>query len=143
MPRLMAWVASVWRSWCGETWPIPAAWATLATARSTRAMENRRPRSTKSRSDRSESPRVFWRLSGLESRGLVGRALVMIERLELGWWQVAKSTVQTPVIPPVNPLSGCQLHLLERAPRASVADHLGLVEAIHRLRQRVVIRVSP
>ena len=25
MPRLMAWVASVWRSRCGLTWPIPAA----------------------------------------------------------------------------------------------------------------------
>ena len=32
-----------------------------------------------------------------------------------------------PVIPPVNPLSSCQLHLLERAPGASLADHLGPV----------------
>ena len=24
IPRLMAWVASVWRSWWGWTWPIPA-----------------------------------------------------------------------------------------------------------------------
>ena len=78
----------------------------------------------------------------MDSRGVVGRALVMIERLKLGRWHVAKSTVQTPVIPPVDPLSGCQLHLLERAPWTSLADHLGLVEAVDRLRQRVVIRVS-
>src|ERR1700694_1923325 len=66
----------------------------------------------------------------------------MIERLNLGRWHVAKSTVQTPVIPPVDPLSGCKLDLLERAPRASLADQLGLVEAVHRLGQRVVIRIS-
>ena len=29
MPRLMAWVASVWRSWWGETWPTPAALASM------------------------------------------------------------------------------------------------------------------
>ena len=32
MPRLIAWVASVCRSWCGVTRPIPASRATLGTA---------------------------------------------------------------------------------------------------------------
>src|SRR5438067_9393636 len=45
MPRLIACVASVWRSWCGVTWPMPAVAATGATARSTRWPAMRRPRS--------------------------------------------------------------------------------------------------
>src|SRR6266508_4247187 len=32
MPRLIAWVARVWRSWWGVTWPMPAAAATLRSA---------------------------------------------------------------------------------------------------------------
>jgi hypothetical protein len=28
MPRLISWVARVWRSWCGVTCPTPAALAT-------------------------------------------------------------------------------------------------------------------
>ncbi len=38
MPRLLAWVASVCLSLCGLTWPIPAARAALATARSARPL---------------------------------------------------------------------------------------------------------
>ena len=45
MPWLIAWVASVWRSWCGVTLPIPAAWAAFATASPTRCLLIRRPRS--------------------------------------------------------------------------------------------------
>ena len=33
MPRLIAWVARVWRSWWGWTWPIPARLATRPTMR--------------------------------------------------------------------------------------------------------------
>ena len=34
----------------------------------------------------------------MESCGLVGRALVMVERLKLGWWHVGNGAVQTPVV---------------------------------------------
>jgi hypothetical protein len=37
----------------------------------------------------------------------------MIEGLKLGRWRVADGAMETPVIPPVDPLRGCQLHLLE------------------------------
>ena len=33
MPRLMAWVARVWRIWWGWTWPIPAAFAARLSSR--------------------------------------------------------------------------------------------------------------
>src|ERR671935_85221 len=46
MPRLIAWVARVWRSWWAVTWPIPAEDATLASARSTRPAVIGRPRCT-------------------------------------------------------------------------------------------------
>ena len=38
MPRLIAWVASECLSWCGVTWPIPAALAARRTAASTRVL---------------------------------------------------------------------------------------------------------
>ena len=77
----------------------------------------------------------------MESRGVVCRALVMVERLKLGWWQVADGAVQTPVIPPIDPRCSSQLHLLERAPWTSCTDHLSFVEAVDGLRQHVVIAV--
>jgi|SRR5579859_2676531 len=58
-----------------------------------------------------ESPWGFWRLGGVESRGVVDRALVMVERLKLGWWHVANGAVQAPVIPPVDPLGRRELDL--------------------------------
>jgi hypothetical protein len=49
----------------------------------------------------------------LESRRVGGVALVIVERLEFGRWDVADGPVQTPVVPPVDPPRGCQFHLLE------------------------------
>ena len=57
MPRLIAWVASVCRSWCGVTRPIPAASAALATASPTRCLPIRRPRSMNSHGSRSPAGR--------------------------------------------------------------------------------------
>ena len=48
MPRLIAWVARVCRSWWGWTWPIPAAVAAVWTAWSTRVPGIGRPRSVNS-----------------------------------------------------------------------------------------------
>ena len=58
MPRLIAWVASVCRSWCGVTCPIPAALAALATASSTRCLPIRRPRSMNSHGSRRPAGRL-------------------------------------------------------------------------------------
>ena len=55
----------------------------------------------------------------MESRGVVGHVLVMLTGLKLRRPHVAQSTMQTPVIPRVDVLSGCELHLLERAPGSS------------------------
>jgi hypothetical protein len=42
---------------------------------------------------------VSWRLSGLESGGVGGHLLVMIERLKLGRWHVFDGAVETAMIP--------------------------------------------
>jgi hypothetical protein len=42
----------------------------------------------------------------LESRGLVGLALVMVERFVLGWWHVTNGAVETAMVPPIDPGGG-------------------------------------
>lgn len=56
-PRLIAWVARVWRSWCGVTRPRPARSAALRTAASMREALTGRPRSVNSRLERRPSGR--------------------------------------------------------------------------------------
>ena len=46
-------------------------------------------------------------------------ALGMIKRLKLGRWHVTDRAVQSPVVPPVDPLGSCQLDLLKRPPGAT------------------------
>ena len=62
--------------------------------------------------------------------GVSDVALGMIERLELGRWHVADSAMEAPMIPPVDPLCGGELHLLKRSPGSALADDLGLVQAV-------------
>ena len=73
----------------------------------------------------------------MESRGIGGHALVMVKRLELGRWDVANGILETPAILPVDPLPGGELYLVKQPRGAALADDLGLVQAIHRLGQRV------
>jgi hypothetical protein len=49
-------------------------------------------------------PWVGWRLGGLDSRGLSGLVLTIVQGLIFSWWDVANGTVQAPVIPPLHPL---------------------------------------
>src|ERR1051326_8992527 len=65
-----------------------------------------------------------------------------VERLEFSRWDIADGTMQTPVVPPVDPLRGCQLHLFKRSPGTVLPDDLGLVEPIPRLRECIVVRIS-
>src|SRR6266540_1198224 len=53
MPRLIAWIARVWRSWWAVTCPIPASWDSRLNAVATRSAVMGRLRSSRSRSDRS------------------------------------------------------------------------------------------
>ena len=75
----------------------------------------------------------------MELCGLVGLALVMVVRLEFGWWKVVNGTIETPLIPPVNPGGGSVLHLLQGTPGTGLADDLGFVQAVHRLGQGVIV----
>jgi hypothetical protein len=65
----------------------------------------------------------------LDSRDVGGVALTIVERPVLSRRQVAVGAVKAALVPPVDPLSGRQLDLFERAPRSAAADELGLVEA--------------
>jgi hypothetical protein len=105
-----------------------------------RAGSHGRPK--RPRRSRGESPWVSWRLGGVESRGLSGLALLMVEGLKLRRWQVADGAVQTVVVPPIDPRRRCQLDMFQRAPGAVFADDLGLVQAVDRLGQRVVVAVA-
>src|SRR3954467_12231601 len=44
--------------------------------------------------------------------------------------------------PPVHPLKRGELHRLKGPPRPASVDHLGLVEAVDRLRERIVKTVA-
>jgi hypothetical protein len=55
----------------------------------------------------------FCRLGGLQLRRVGGVALLMIEGLKFSRWNVANGAVQSPVIPPVDPLRGSEFDLLK------------------------------
>jgi hypothetical protein len=62
--------------------------------------------------------------------------------LKLGRRQMVGGAVEPTLVPPIHPLGGGQLHLLEGPPGAAPADELGLVETHHRLGQGVVVAVA-
>src|SRR6266849_5997532 len=53
---------------------------------------------------RPELPWVRWRLRGLDSRGLSGLVLTIVQSLIFSWWDIFNGAVQAPVVPPVHPL---------------------------------------
>ena len=61
--------------------------------------------------------------------------------LGLGRRDEADGLQKPATVEPVHPLEGCELDGLEVTPRAASMDDLGLVEAVYRLGQRVVVRV--
>lgn len=66
--------------------------------------------------------------------------------LELNGWQLPNGGVDAVVIVPVDPTQRGELNVLERLPRASLtcgaSDEFGLVVAVHRLSQRIVVAVT-
>jgi len=65
--------------------------------------------------------------------------VTVVGGFELGWWDVAAVLVEAAVVEPVDPFQGGDLDVVGGAPRASGFDQLGLVEAVDRLGQSIVI----
>ena len=62
--------------------------------------------------------------------------------LELGRSDHAQLAVQAAMVEPVDVLQRGVLHIIEAPPGASMPDQLGLVQAVERLGQRVVVTVA-
>lgn len=66
----------------------------------------------------------------------------IIACFRLGGRDIADGFEQPSVIEPIYPFQGGVLDGLERAPRPTPMDHLGLEQADDRLRQRVIVRIA-
>ena len=66
-----------------------------------------------------------------------GRLWSVVGAFHVGWWDVAAVLVEASVDDPVDPFGGGELELVDGAPRASGFDHLGLVEPVDCLGERV------
>jgi hypothetical protein len=67
--------------------------------------------------------------------------LSIVGGLVFGRRAIAAGGVNPTMIKPVDVLQGGQLQLVEAAPRPVPLYQLGLVQAVHRLGERVVIRI--
>jgi len=72
--------------------------------------------------------------------GLLRHGIVAF--LGFGRRNVADGLQEPPVVEPVHPFEGSELHRLERAPRPAPMDDLGLIEAIDRLGEGIVVAVA-
>src|SRR5438105_3086439 len=66
----------------------------------------------------------------------------MVVGLCFGRWDVADRLEQAAVVEPIDPVQRGPLDVLARAPRRAPVDHLGLVQPVDRLGQRVVVGVA-
>ena len=73
---------------------------------------------------------------------LPGSVVTVVGVFEFGWWDVAAVFVEASVVEPVDPFQGGDLDVVGGAPRPSRFDQFGLVEAVDRLGQRVVVAVA-
>ncbi len=62
--------------------------------------------------------------------------------LEFGRWDVAAVLVEPSEVEPVDPFGGGQFDLFDGLPRAVLLDQFGLVEAVDRLGEGVVVRIA-
>ena len=60
----------------------------------------------------------------------------------LGGWNSADRFEQASIVEPVDPFQRGELDGFQASPRAASPDHLGLVEAVDRLGQGVVVTVA-
>ena len=68
--------------------------------------------------------------------------LGIVARLGFGGRNVADELEQASMVEPVHPVEGSELHRLGMMPGTTPADHLGLEEPDHRLRQGIVVAVA-
>ena len=71
-----------------------------------------------------------------------GLDLLIVARFGFGGRDVADGLEQAAVVEPIHPVEGGELNLLQRAPGSPAPDDLGLVEAVDRLGQGVVVAVA-
>ena len=84
-------------------------------------------------------PEAIW----FESRGYVEHVdLSIVACLGFGRRDVADGLQEPPVVELIRPFEGGELDRLERSPRSTPVDDFGLVEAIGRLGQRVVVAIA-
>lgn len=98
---------------------------------------------------RVEPPRVGFEPLGssetsLRECGRIGRLslALIVQCFELCRRNLPDRPEQSPVVEPVDPLERCGRDLFEVARRSVRVDQFGLVEAVDRLRESVVVRVS-
>ena len=72
---------------------------------------------------------------------MVGLGFTVVGGLQFCWRDVPAVLVEPSVIEPVDPFGGGVVHLIDGPPRAPMFDHLGLVQAVDRLRERIVERI--
>ena len=83
-------------------------------------------------------PQATWATSGN-----LGLRLLPPPALELGRRQVVGRTMETLVVPPVDPLAGRKLDMLGRPPGPATVDQLRLVEPMDRLCDGIIEAVPP
>ena len=66
----------------------------------------------------------------------------MVRGFELGRGYVVEGSVEPDGVEPVGPGRRCELDVIDGLPWSETADQIGLVEAVDRLGQSVVVRVA-
>src|SRR4051794_19412901 len=57
-------------------------------------------------------------------------------------WHIADGAVQRCGVPPVDPLGRSEFDVLERTRRAATTNELGFEQAVHRLRESIVVTIA-
>lgn len=73
---------------------------------------------------------------------MLGSVVSVVGGFECDRRHVSAVPMKAAVVEPVDPFGGGQLDLLDRAPRLTRLDQLGLVEPVDRLGQSVVVTVA-
>jgi hypothetical protein len=73
---------------------------------------------------------------------VLGSVVIVVKVFEFDWWDVAAVLVETSVVEPVDPFEGGDLDVLDGPPGPAWLDQFGLVEAVDRLGEGVVVAVA-
>lgn len=91
----------------------------------------------------SASPPVSSETNSFISRGPIEPVALCIDVLFcLGWWDVSDGAKQASVIEPIDPAEYGYFQILHVAPRSLAMDQFGFAEAVYRLNEGVVKRVT-